>query len=236
MIIIILSIPFLYYIWFLGIFSLLGGILILFSREKINDLILDLITIYENISISKIAEELCIKEPIVEKSIQKLMFEDAPITYNNITKEATYKVQHKKSSKSTHERYLGGVLSANFSIGEKKFLSSRGYGVYATNQRLFVLKPFSDFLTVKNKKINYHLLKRPLGWDKSEHAICELEKHKQYMFTKDNIEKIGLSVFNENLASLKIFGKDNKPFQMLISNKKVYIKLKELIKIFEINQ
>jgi len=150
------------------------------------------------------------------------------------------------SGDSEQETYIGGISSPTLKVTGESLRgvgagvvssSGKGYGIYATNRRLFVIQN-PDFDLSKPRGIQYE----PFGLDdlfgtratidNRPRAIQTLEKLMIYEISKDNLKTIEL--MNPRLLPgfLTLYTKAGESFRMFIDHKTAFSQIEHLIKSF----
>ena len=139
------------------------------------------------------------------------------------------------------EKYVGGYKSSNFQkVGQRNI---GGYGIYATNKRIFLVKGgVIDTLNDSAKGTLLDTLVLPYmsvgmsGKEERAKAIGELEDKKDIEILKEDISAIELkkpSALGFRGGFLKIRTKDGEPVQISIPFMIEFKKVKKLMEAFE---
>ncbi len=150
------------------------------------------------------------------------------------------------SGDSEKETYIGGISSPTLKVTGESLRgvgagvvssSGKGYGIYATNRRLFVIQN-PDFDLSKPRGIQYE----PFGLDdlfgtratidNRPRTIQTLEKLMIYEISKDDLKTIEL--MNPRLLPgfLTLYTKAGESFRMFIDHKTAFSQIEHLIKSF----
>jgi PAS domain S-box-containing protein len=144
------------------------------------------------------------------------------------------------------ETYLGGISSPTLKVTGESLRgvgagvvssSGKGYGIYATNRRLFVIQN-PDFDLSKPRGIQYEpfglddLFGTKATIDNRPRTIQTLEKLMIYEISKDNLKTIEL--MNPRLLPgfLTLYTKAGESFRMFIDHKTAFTQIEHLIKSF----
>jgi hypothetical protein len=149
-----------------------------------------------------------------------------------------------KTVDSGSEDYLGGVSSPTLKISGEGVggaiagaigSSGGGYGVYATTQRLFVIRnPDQDISAPEGVQLGTFLMDELFGTatDMREKPLGELENSRIFEAKKGEIEKIVLKKPVLLSGYMEIIKKDNTSFRMYVDHKKAYTHIENLMKMF----
>ena len=147
---------------------------------------------------------------------------------------------------SEEETYIGGISSPTLKVTGESLRgvgagvvssSGKGYGIYATNRRLFVIQN-PDFDLSKPRGIQYEpfglddLFGTKATIDNRPRTIQTLEKLMIYEISKDNLKTIEL--MNPRLLPgfLTLYTKAGESFRMFIDHKTAFSQIEHLIKSF----
>jgi PAS domain S-box-containing protein len=147
---------------------------------------------------------------------------------------------------SGKEIYIGGISSPTLKVTGESLRgmgtgvissSVRGYGIYATNRRLFVIQN-PDFDLSKPKGIRYEpfglddLFGTKATIDNRPRTIETIEKLMIYEISKEDLKTIEL--MNPRLLPgfLTLYNKEGESFRMFIDHKTAFSQIEHLIKSF----
>jgi PAS domain S-box-containing protein len=147
---------------------------------------------------------------------------------------------------SEKETYIGGLSSPTLKVTGESLRgagtggvssSGRGYGIYATNRRLFVIQN-PDFDLSKPKGIQYEpfglddLFGTKATIDNRPRSIGSIEKLMIYEISKGDLKSIEL--MNPRLLPgfLTLYNKTGDSFRMFIDHKTAFTQIEHLIKSF----
>ena len=150
------------------------------------------------------------------------------------------------SSDSEEETYIGGISSPTLKVTGESLRgvgagvvssSGKGYGIYATNHRLFVIQN-PDFDLSKPRGIQFEpfglddLFGTKATIDNRPRSIQTLEKLMIYEISKDDLKTIEL--MNPRLLPgfLTLYTKAGESFRMFIDHKTAFSQIEHLIKSF----
>jgi PAS domain-containing protein len=148
--------------------------------------------------------------------------------------------------KSEEEIYIGGLSSPTLKVTGESLRgagsgvispSGQGYGIYATNRRLFVIQN-PDFDLSRPRGIQYD----PFGLDdlfgtratidNRPRAIEAIEKLRIYEISKEDLKTIELMIPRLLPGFLTLYTKSGESFRMFIDHKTAFSQVEHLIKTF----
>jgi PAS domain S-box-containing protein len=156
------------------------------------------------------------------------------------------KMQVTTPGKSEEEIYIGGLSSPTLKVTGESLRgagsgvispSGQGYGIYATNRRLFVIQN-PDFDLSRPKGIQYD----PFGLDdlfgtratidNRPRTIETIEKLRIFEISKEDLKTIELMIPRLLPGFLTLYNKSGESFRMFIDHKTAFSQVEHLIKSF----
>ena len=151
-----------------------------------------------------------------------------------------------KSDESEKEIYIGGLSSPTLKVAGGSASGAiaglvpsppRGYGIYATNKRLFVIQnPDFDLSKPKGMQYGPYVLDDLFGTrttiDNRPKTIDAIEKLLVYEITKQDL--VTIELMNPVLLPgfLTLYNKTGESFRMFIDHKTAFLQIEHLIKSF----
>lgn len=142
------------------------------------------------------------------------------------------------------EHYIGGVSSIILKVAGQGITgaisgalgsATGGYGVYATDQRLFVVhNPELDASRDQGVQFGEFLMNELFGTnvDMRPRSIAELEKHKVYEVWRKDIARIEMKTPRLFAGFLIIKTRSGGSFRIYVDHKKAFSHLEQLLKLF----
>jgi PAS domain S-box-containing protein len=142
------------------------------------------------------------------------------------------------------EHYIGGISSIILKVAGEGFSgaiagaigsATGGYGVYATDQRLFVVhNPNLDASRSKEMQFSDFLMNELFGTnvDMRPRSIAELEENKVFEVWRRDIATIELKTPRFLSGFLIIRTKAGGSFRIYVDHKKAFVHLEQLLKLF----
>jgi len=149
-----------------------------------------------------------------------------------------------REEKKGAENYLGGIASPTLKVagdGSGSALAGAigslggGYGVYATTQRMFVIRiPELDANASKDLQFGTFIMDELFGTtaDTRERTLGELENGCMFSAKKEELAAVVLKKPVLLSGYLLIRKKDNSSFRLYIDHKKAFARIEELMKMF----
>lgn len=133
---------------------------------------------------------------------------------------------------SAEEVYLGGFTSPNLRKG-----IFRGYGVYATSQRIIGVKKRAGVIAgAFLGGLVGHYVTKALSKDESAKQIQELDTKKDFEIYKDQISQIEIKKPGTlSMGHIKIISKKKEETKIAMAGKKEFENVKGLLKVFHPN-
>lgn len=144
----------------------------------------------------------------------------------------------------TSEHYIGGVSSIILKVAGQGITgaisgaigsATGGYGVYATDQRLFVVhNPERDASRDQGVQFGEFLMNELFGTnvDMRPRSIAELEKHKVYEVWRKDIARIEMKTPRLFAGFLIIKTRSGGSFRIYVDHKKAFSHLEQLLRLF----
>jgi PAS domain S-box-containing protein len=142
------------------------------------------------------------------------------------------------------EEYLGGISSITLKVSGEGVggaiagalgSSTGGFGVYATSQRMFVIRnPDLNPESGQGVQFGAFMMDELFGTtvDTRQKSVKDLEKHRIFEAAKDAIDKIELKKPVLLSGFLTVTMKDKSSFRIYIDHKKSYTHIEQLMKSF----
>lgn len=147
-------------------------------------------------------------------------------------------------AEETVEHYIGGISSIILKVAGEGLSgaiagalgsTTGGYGVYATDQRLFVVhNPELDASRDTGVQFGEFLMNELFGTnvDMRPRSIADLEKNKIYEVWRKDIEKIELKTPRLFAGFLVIKTKTGGSFRIYVDHKKAFAHIEQLLRLF----
>lgn len=142
------------------------------------------------------------------------------------------------------EDYLGGISSITLKVSGEGMggaiagaigSSTGGFGVYATNKRMFIIRnPDLNIENAQGVQFGTFIMDELFGTtvDTRQKSIADLEKLKIFEAEKENIAQIELKKPVLLSGFLTVIMKDKSSFRIYIDHKKAFTHIEQLIKTF----